>query len=137
MAIDPAFGLNNFGKAKLYSESETLANNLLTVLFGKPGSYPSIPSLGMYIQGMLYDSYDDLEEDELKSQLIEQCSYFDEVVTSGEFDIQKTTTKTKDGYEVPFVKIIIPTVIKDVSNRFAVGILMNNGNISYNFQWVD
>lgn len=137
MAIDPAFGLNDFGKPKMYSETQTLANNILTVLFGKPGSFPSMPELGMNIQNTLYNHYDDFDEESVKSELTDQCSYFSDVISSGEFDIIKSSTTDKDGLEKPLILFIIPTVIKDVSNRLAVGIVIGDNGITYNFAWLD
>ena len=58
--IDPTFGLNNFNQTKVLSETETLVNNILMVLFGKPGFYPSIPALGMNIGQYLYNFADDI-----------------------------------------------------------------------------
>ena len=49
-SVDPVYGVNNFNETKVLTEAETLVNNILMILFGKPGFYPSIPSLGMDIQ---------------------------------------------------------------------------------------
>ena len=95
MAIDPAFGLNSFGKPKMYSETQTLANNILTVLFGKPGSFPD-----------------------------------------GQFDIIKSSTTDKDGLEKPLILFVIPTIIKEVSSKLAVGVIITDKGISYNFAWI-
>ena len=53
-SVDPAFGVDSFNRPKVLSETETIVNNILFILFGKPGSYPSIPSLGMDIEQYLY-----------------------------------------------------------------------------------
>lgn len=136
-AIDPAFGLNNFGKPKMYSESQTLANNILTVLFGKPGAYPSMPELGMYIQDLLYFHFEDFDENDLKTQLVEQCSEFDGVVSDGSFEIVKSKTTDTDGIEKPLVLFVIPTVIQNVSRRLAIGVTVTDKGIAYNFAWLD
>lgn len=136
MSIDPAFGINNFGKQKMYSESETLANNILTVLLGKPGSFPSIPSLGMYVQGVVIQPYDQIDTDSLKNELVTQCAQFKGVVQGGEFDVMKTTTKNKDGDTIPVILFIIPTQIKGVGNRLAIGISTDSGATRFNFSWL-
>ena len=137
MAIDPAFGLNSFGKPKMYSETQTLANNILTVLFGKPGSFPSMPELGMNIQDTLYSHYDDFDEETFKEELTDQCSAFDDVVSDGQFDIIKSSTTDKDGLEKPLILFVIPTIIKEVSSKLAVGVIITDKGISYNFAWID
>ena len=56
--VDPAFGKNAFNSPKYYNETQTAANNILTILFGRPGFYPSIPDLGMDITTLLYIAVD-------------------------------------------------------------------------------
>lgn len=137
MSVDPAFGLDNFKKSKLYSESETLANNILAVLFAKPGSFPSMPKLGMYIQGVVMRFTDEIDTEAIKSELVVNCSHFENVVSSGEFDVQKRTVTNKEGTSVPILVLIIPAKIKNVSNQLLIGIVYDGGKIRYNFNWLD
>lgn len=138
MPIDPAFGINNFGKPKMYNETQTVANNILALLFGKPGSIPSMPDLGMYIQGQLFEFFDDIDTDSLKSQLVEQCRYFDTYVQSNEFDIIKNTiTNPVNGETSDILLIILPTQIQNTSKHFAVGLQKKGDSVVYNFTWLD
>jgi len=137
MAIDPAFGANNFGTPKMYSETETIANNILTVLFGKPGAYPTMPHLGMDVPKMVLMLYDEIDEESLKNELISNCSSFSEVVRDGDFDVIKTVLKDKEGNDSPTVLFKIPTQIKNVSRSLIIGISSSNRQISYNFAWID
>lgn len=137
MAIDPAFGTNNFGTPKMYSESETLVNNILTILFGKPGAYPTLPNLGMDVARLVLTLYDEISEESLKNQLIYNCSHFNEVVKNGEFDVIKTVLKDVNKNNVPTLLFKIPTIIKNVSKSLIIGISSTNRQISYNFAWMD
>ena len=60
-SVDPAYGVNDFNETKVLSESQTLINNILMILFGKPGFYPSIPWLGMDIYQYLYSFEDGID----------------------------------------------------------------------------
>ena len=89
--VDPTYGVNEFNKTKVLSETETYVNNILTILFGKPGFYPSIPTLGMDISQYLYKFEDEINVDRIKAILANQCSEFLPLVESGDIDIIKTT----------------------------------------------
>ena len=71
--VDPVYGVNNFNRSKVLTETETKVSNMLMILFGKPGFYPSIPSLGMDINQYLYKFEDEINVEEIKSKLISQC----------------------------------------------------------------
>lgn len=136
MAVDPAFGTNDFNEPKLYSESETLVKNILTVLFGVPGSYPTMPKLGMNIQALIMSLEDDIDPSTIKSELVSQCSHFREVVSNGEFDVIKTTYMSNDKLE-PILLISVPTVIRNTYRNLVIGITSQHELIKYNFSWID
>ncbi len=137
MAKDPAFGLNGFGRPKIYSDSETLANGILNALLSKPGSYPSIPNMGMDVARMVFLPFEEIDTSAIKTDLIRQCSYFNEVVQSGEFDVLKKEITDDLGTKVPMILFVIPTVVKNVGKRLVIGIRKNGVGISYNFSWID
>ena len=137
MAIDPGFGTDNFGSPKMYSETETLVNNILTVLFGKPGAYPTMPNLGMNVPQYVLTLYDEISEDDLKNQLIQNCSSFSEVVRNGEFNVIKTILKDAFGNDAPTILFKIPTLIKNTSRSLIIGITSSNNQVTYNFSWIE
>lgn len=137
MAKDPAFGLNGFGKPKIYSESETLAHGILNALLSKPGSYPSMPNFGMNVARMVFLPYEEIDTTAIKTELIQHCSYFANVVQSGEFDVDKREVTDNLGKKVPMLIFIIPTIVRNVGKRLVIGIRKNGIGISYNFSWVD
>ena len=135
MAIDPGFGTDNFGNPKMYSETETLANNILTVLFGKKGAYPTLPNLGMDVARYVLTMFDEIKEDDLKTELVQNCSSFSGVVNNGDFDVIKTILKDQYGNDAPTILFKIPTMIKNVSRSLIIGITASNNQVEYNFNW--
>lgn len=129
MAVDPVFGLNNYNKPKSLSESETVAYNILTLLLGKPGFYPSIPQLGMNISQYLYSFDDTFDTTLIKAILAAQCSDFVPQITDGSFDVLKVRYK-----EQPMIVFKIPTIIANTKNEFVLGITMDSyGALQFNF----
>jgi hypothetical protein len=137
MSVDPAFGVGEFGTPKLYSESETLANNIIASLFAVPGSYPTMPNFGMAIQDYCMGMMDDIDVDDLKSRLVDCCSDFSQVVNDGQFDVIKTTKKDSNGDDVPLLLLVIPTQYQSKSKSLIIGITKDTKNIAYNFKWID
>ena len=129
MAVDPQFGVDSYNRAKVLNESQTIVYNILTVLFGKPGFYPSIPSLGMNIQQYLYTFEDDFDINFLKSKLAAQCKDFIEQIQDGSFDIIKSTYNNQ-----PLLVFVIPTIITNAESNLLLGITVNDkGEYSFNF----
>ncbi len=137
MSFDPAFGTSNFGTPKSYSETETLARNILAVLFAKPGSYPTMPNFGMNIPDLVMSFYDDIDESELKNELVSTCSSFTQVVKNGEFDIIKSVLKDTNNVDTPVLLIKIPTIIKKTSKSLLIGVMQSGKQVKYNFTWAD
>lgn len=131
--IDPAFGVDDFLQPKYYNESETVANNFLTLLFGKPGFFPSIPELGIDVSSLLYQFFDDIDTEELKGRITQQCSDFMNYVVDDSFSIQKTYYKNQ-----PVLLFKLPIQEKTTSRHFTVGITTTSGGgLTYNFIWTD
>lgn len=129
MAVDPQFDVDSYNRPKILNESQTIVNNILTLLFGKPGFYPSIPHLGLNIQQYFYTFEDEFDTNALKSRLASQCKDFVEFVTDGSFDIIKTTHN-----EQPLLIFVIPTVITDTESNLLLGItLTSSGEYKFNF----
>lgn len=126
---DPTFGVNNFERPKVLSVTQTYVNNLLTILLGKPGFYPSQPELGMDIEQYLYKYIDDINTTEIKAKLINQCTDFLPEIESGEFDVYKSTHNGR-----PMLLFKLPIIIDGKSLAMALGITINaKGEMIYNF----
>lgn len=128
-SVDPVYGVNHFNQTKVLSESETLINNILMILFGKPGFYPSIPYLGMDIEGYLYMLEDEVNPVEIKAQLASQCREFLPNIKDGSMDVY--TTNYKDHLMLIFE---LPILIDTVETVLSLGVTVNDkGEMVYTF----
>jgi hypothetical protein len=129
MAVDPTYGVNNFNKAKVLTEAETYVNNILAILFGKPGFYPSIPNLGMDIQQELYKFEDEINTDQIKAQLASQCQDFLPIIKDGTMDVLTTTYNNNT-----MLLFVLPVIIDKNNTALALGVTVNEkGEMVYNF----
>lgn len=127
--IDPTFSVNNFNKPKNLTELETKVHNMLMLLYGKPGFFPTIPSIGMDIRQYLYMFIDEIDTEHIKNELARQCSEFIPDIKTGDFDVYKTT------YQGQNLLIFQLPIIDDTSEHSAtVGITLNeHGELIYKF----
>ena len=127
--IDPTFAIDDFNRPKVLSETETFVNNILTLLLGEPGFYPSLPSIGLNIKQHLYNFFDDINTEDIKAELVRQCRDFLPSVDSGDFDVQKAIY---NGNTVLLFQL--PTIDDIVKNSVALGVTINEkGEFVYNF----
>lgn len=127
--VDPTFSTNNFNKPKVLSTMETYVNNMIMLLVGKPGFYPSIPTIGMEIQKYLYMFIDDINTNNIKSTLASQCSDFLPQVQDGDFDVIKTEYKNR-----PMLIFQLPVIDDTKRHSVSIGITTDEyGKLMYNF----
>ena len=108
VGIDPGFGISDFDDFKVYSESDTIINNFLMLLFMRPGALPSLPNIGMEIGQYLYMFFDDIDVESIKIELISQCEAFLPYVQTNDFNIIKTMYKDR-----PTLLISLPVKIDE------------------------
>ena len=132
MPVDPQFGVDHYNRAKVLNESQTLVANILTLLFGRPGFYPSSPHLGMNIQQYFYMFEDDFDITYVKSQLATQCRDFIDCISNGEFDIIKSHYNDQ-----PLLIFVIPTIITYAETNLFLGITYSKGEYRFNFKFDD
>lgn len=127
---DPSFKINDYNQPKILSTLETYVNNIMMLLFGSPGFYPSIPELGMNIKQYLYKFEDEIDTEEIKSKLVSQCEDFLPEVQAGDLDVLLTQ------YHGKTTLLFVLPVIDDLNNYSVVlGISTNaRGEIIYNFK---
>lgn len=89
VGYDASLSLNEFGQPKLMSEIEVVKNAVLTAMFSRRGQYPSLPMIGMDIGSRLYSLYSEVDCDELKDELIQQCSALGVYLQSNVVQIRK------------------------------------------------
>lgn len=128
-SVDPVYGVNDFNETKVLSESQTLINNILMILFGKPGFYPSIPWLGMDIYQYLYRFDDEIDTLKIKSKLAAQCQEFLPDIQNGSMDVYSTTHQ-----ERPVLIFELPILVDKATSVLALGVTVNTkGEMVYNF----
>lgn len=78
-------------KPKILSTFDLIVNSVLSLLFMKPGQYPSIPDLGIDIESYLHEYSDDKNIPmKIKSKLLEQCNRLSIVGVDIDVRIDKT-----------------------------------------------
>lgn len=133
MPVDPVYGVNDFNRPKVLAEDETYVNNLLMILFGKPGFYPSIPYLGMDVGSMLYMFEDEINVDKIKTDLAYQCLDFLPLIDNGDLDVVVTTYKGRT-----MLIFQLPIIYKKKTTTLTVGVTLNDkGQLIYQFEEVD
>lgn len=133
MSVDPVYGVNDFNRPKVLAEDETYVNNLLMILFGKPGFYPSIPYLGMDVGSMLYMFEDEINVDKIKTDLAYQCLDFLPLIDNGDLDVVVTTYKGRT-----MIIFQLPIIYKKKTTTLTVGVTLNDkGQLIYQFEEVD
>lgn len=75
LGYDVALDYDSAYKPKVVSTFEMCINIIMTLLFMKPGQYPSIPELGINIESYIYEYADDnTTPRKIQTQLEEQCN---------------------------------------------------------------
>lgn len=130
MGVDPMFGLNSFNKPNVLSEIDTEVHNILALLFGKPGFYPSIPKLGMNIEQYLYKFEDEIDPQMILAELASQCRDFLPEIQSGDIDVRWVTSNGNR-----YLLFILPVILSERSTTITLGITKddNTGEIRFNF----
>lgn len=127
--VNPTFSTNKFNEPKVLSPMESYVNDILMILFGKPGFYPSLPTIGMNIQKYFFMFIDDINTEEIKSELVSQCSDFFPSVRNGDFEIEKTEYKGR-----PLLLFILPTIDDVKIHSVTIGVTTDEyGKFMYNF----
>lgn len=126
---EPGFGMNSFNKAKIRNETETVANAIINLLFGRPGYFPSMPDLGINIQQTIYMFWDEIDPDMIKAQIAVQCNAFKEYIDTNELDVIKSEYNGQ-----PLLLVVIPIQTKNIKESLAIGITQDKqGNTVYNY----
>ena len=126
---EPGFGMNSFNKAKIRNETETIANAIINLLFGRPGYFPSMPDLGINIQQTIYMFWDEIDPEMIKAQIAVQCEAFKEYINRNELDVIKSEYNGQ-----PLLLVVIPVQTKNIKESLGIGITQDKqGNTIYNY----
>jgi hypothetical protein len=81
------YGIDNFQQQKVLTSNESLVQVILNLFFMKPGNLPNLPYIGININSYLYKLEDQLDADELKKKIFDQCSELISYINIGEIKI--------------------------------------------------
>ena len=141
IGYDITFEMNEFNQPKLKSEIELVKDVILRseerrvgkecYLFSKPGQYPSLPDIGLDIQSILYSFFDELDTEDLKAKLRDQCEALGVFLNNGSIEIKKTRYKDRPSLIIGIQgKVSYPTgYLKTTSdNIYLIGITLDELN---------
>lgn len=133
MGVDPCFGADAYGRPATLSESKTIAYNILTILLGKPGCFPSMPGIGMNIQQYLYEFSDSIDTEAIKAELAMQCTDLVDYINSESFDV------FQDTYEGQTMLVFRLTVrVSKTEREVVLGVTTDaTGALLFNYDFVD
>lgn len=116
LGYDALLDTDEFSKPKVVSTFQLCVNAILTLLFMKPGQYPSIPDLGIDIESYLHEYADDKTiPRKILDELNDQCNRLQ--ITGITYDVY--FDKTYDGTNALVVNI-------KATDRLAYGSESNN-----------
>ena len=129
LGYDPTFALDAFSRPKLLSEGEYVKNILMTILFMKPGQYPSLPHIGLDIRNLLYNNWDTVIEQDLIDIIIKQCVILEPYFENNMIQIRKTMHNNQPSLMI-FVDVSIQeedvmNSSDDTSSPFFIGLSFN------------
>ena len=99
---DVLLDTDSMGKPKVISSFDLGINTILTLLFMKPGQFPSIPELGIDIESYLFEYADDPHiPTAILDKINDQCNMIGMVG----FDIEVKLDKTDEGHDAVIIEI--------------------------------
>ena len=102
LGYDAVLAVDGYNKPKVISSFEMMVNAILTLLFMKPGQFPSIPDLGIDIESYLHEYADDPSiPSSIEVKLNDQCNRLQYTGLTFECFFDKTT----EGIDCLVIKI--------------------------------
>lgn len=109
--------IDGFGRQKILNTRDSIAQEIINLLFMKPGFIPNLPHLGIDINSYIYSQEGTFNGDALKAKIIDQCSELLPNMMNGEVSVQFTN---QDG--VDLLLIGIPITINQETELLLVGV---------------
>lgn len=128
------FGSDNFSEPLQLSRQESLAQIFLNLFLLRPGSYPSMPHLGIDVMRYMYRNDADNIQEEIKEQLLTQCSELISEVSLG--DIRVIITDAINGEGILLIVIPLEIDIQE-GNLLVYGFQVDKTRqqLLYNYQF--
>lgn len=127
------FGLDNFGRQKILSQSESVAQLIVNLLLMKPGQMPSMPHIGINIKKYLYEFEDNINTGALQKEIEEQCSTLIPYIDTENMSLFVIKESVPD----PILMIIIPFDILDDGKDLVMAFKKSKslGMVSFNYEF--
>lgn len=87
MLAELDFGVDSFQKPKVLSMKDSVAQIILNLFMMRPGTMPSLPDVGIDIRSYLYRLEEDINVEELKKKIFEQCSEVLSFISLGDVQV--------------------------------------------------
>ena len=115
---DVGFGKDGFQRMKVYTEAESVARYILEILLTRPGNYPGLPHIGLNVRQYLYHNLTELNPDDLKEKIYNQCNGLMPNILSDDLYVG---TVEYNGYTFLLIRVIAqvePTTRKTINYAF-------------------
>lgn len=117
-----SLSLDGFGRQKVLDDKQTVAQQIINILFMKPGHLPNMPHLGIDINQYLYSQEGSLNESELQSKIASQCTELLPYLINGDISVSFTESQG-----VQMLLIGIPVTI-DGDELLLIGLTPTKGS---------
>lgn len=112
---DFTFDQGIYGRAAEYTDTSAFVLAIRNILLSRKGNYPFNPSFGMNIQKYQFDLLDDIQLNEIKSELNQQIARYMPAFQDVQVDVRKVTNV--DGVEADNREMVGISVISKVNNQ--------------------
>jgi hypothetical protein len=121
MGVNATFKLSPFSSIGLSSKEKTIVDDLLVLLFSKPGFIPSMPNIGVNIRKYLTNN--NMTTDNIKQDIVNNCQdFYDYIVDKSiEIDIIEINNKR-------VLSISLPTITYNMT-PLTLGVLLDRDDI--------
>lgn len=121
MGVNATFKLSPFSSIGLSSKEKTIVDDLLVLLFSKPGFIPSMPNVGVNIRKYLTNN--NMTTDNIKQDIVNNCQdFYDYIVDKSiEIDIIEINNKR-------VLSISLPTITYNMT-PLTLGVLLDRDDI--------
>lgn len=127
------FGKDNFSKPRMLSNKDTICNLILNLLLMKPGNLPTQPELGIDIKSYLYKDEDQIDVNELRNKIYNQCQEFLPYIISNDIKFYINTVGGKN-----VLMLYLPIVLEGINDGILYAFQDDNaGGVNSGFKFTD
>lgn len=117
-----SLSLDGFGRQKVLGQKDSVAQQILNLLFMKPGHLPNMPHLGIDINQYLYSQEGSFDTSDLQAKIVNQCSELMPYMING--DVTVTFTEN-EGLQILLIGIPVSV---DGDDLLLIGLTPTEGS---------